>query len=806
MPQAPRHRLTPQLAMQLDDLSSLPAIELPEGYSLCTFQPGDGQAWCDVIAGAFGGERRLGQFQTGMCGDPAFRADRIFFVIHGSEPVATASGWYRPSADPQGGYLHMVGCKPGHAGKRLGRAVSIAALGKIAQDGRRRAVLHTDDHRLPAIHTYLQLGFRPLLVHENQRERWREVFHALGQPERVDQFRSILDGPVHEPPQYAKDQYDLPAHFQPRRVWHPNRMHMRGDIDALGDESLYRASSLGTARIEPSVLAAGEDLPFTLTFRVGQAGLPAGAVVRFSMRGQVPLGTRTQANDPERRGYVEIAPADHATLEFVGPLGFRLADGALRAGDVVELRVGHGRGFTWTRLAGKREFKVTVQLHPAEPQMRLPEPVVVHILPLEPQSLDVLVDATPCGGAATATVTVRDEHDNRVELDGIVTLAAGEKELAAIFVNGIARIDLLPPDEVTRLRAKLPQVEGSFSSNPCVPGQRLQLFIGDLHAHDFFNEAEGYSDEVYRWAMEDKALDFLSVPLQSHGGHDNERWTIYKYMNERYLDEGRFVTFLAFEWQHSHYGDKVVHYLAGDQPYLPVDDSRYDCPAKLYEALRGSDALVISHHPGYALDQHVPGTDWSAVETDVDRLAEVWSMHGSSEGYDPEDRPVRDVCWDNTVLAALRRGMRVGIVAGSDTHSGRPGGAVKEPRMNYPGGLCAVWAESLTRRAIFAALEARRTYALTASRIVLDVRVNEQAMGSEIPYADHVGVQVDAWACGPIATVEVLKDGQPWQTASPDGDECHLSFEDRPAAPAFYHCRLTQTDGHRAVCSPVWVG
>jgi len=44
--------------------------------------------------------------------------------------------------------------------------------------------LETDDYRLPAIKTYLNLGFEPLLVHENQRDRWRNILSALGVQEK----------------------------------------------------------------------------------------------------------------------------------------------------------------------------------------------------------------------------------------------------------------------------------------------------------------------------------------------------------------------------------------------------------------------------------------------------------------------------------------------------------------------------------------------------------------------------------------------------------------------------------------------
>ncbi len=799
----------PQLVMRLDDLSGLPEPEPPEGYLVRHFQPGDAQAWCDVIAASFGGERTLESFEKSMRGDPAFRPERIWLAFRGDKAAATASAWRRLKFGPDAGYLHMVGCKPECTGKGLGRAVSLAALRQMAREGRSAAVLETDDFRLPAIRLYLRLGFKPFIVHENQPDRWRRIFEALGRPELAEEFAAELNAEPWSPEPPAQDAFDL-SRFATRRIWNAGRPHKGGrtgggDIDCLGDESLYRGRALGEAGCSLAEVPAGADQPFTLWFRCGEQGLPAGASVLFAVRGQRPLGAAVQAKDPRAPGYLELAGPPHAALSPY-MMGFRVDDGALRPGDRVELHIGRTAGFEWTPLAHKIEFKVIVQTHPAEPQMRLPEPVVVRVQPGEPESADVFVHPTPRGDRVRVVVSARDEHDNRVPLDGTAALQAGDETVDALMVNGLAQGELPAPAAAVRVRAKLPKVKGAFRSNPCVPGQELRLFIGDLHAHDFLNEAEGYSDEVYRWAIEDKALDFLSVPLQSHSYHDNERWLLCKYMNERFLDEGRFVTFLAFEWQHSHYGDKVIHFLNGDQPYLPLDDPRYASPAGLYEALRGSDALVISHHPGYELDRHVPGTDWSAVETDVDRLVEIWSMHGSSEGYDPADRPLRAPCAANTAMAALRRGVRVGLVAGSDTHSARPGGAVKEPLAYYPGGLCAVWAEALTRRALFDALRARRTYALTRGRIVLDFRVNDAWMGSEIPFADRVRIRVKAWGQSDIGRVEIMKNAAAWKTLNLGYEEADLEFEDELSEPAFYHCRITQMDGELAVCSPVWVG
>jgi hypothetical protein len=180
-------------------------------------------------------------------------------------------------------------------------------------------------------------------------------------------------------------------------------------------------------------------------------------------------------------------------------------------------------------------------------------------------------------------------------------------------------------------------------------------------------------------------------------------------------------------------------------------------------------------------------------------------MHGSSEGFDINDRPLKNMDKNNTVMEALRKGLRIGFTAGSDTHSGRPGGSIKEP-FPYWGGLVAVWAESLTRKDIFAALKARRTYALTGARINLKMTVNDAFMGSELPYSDTADIKIDVWAQSKIKKVQLIKNTILYKEYEVNKDEFHLQLEDKTEGPAFYHCRVIQEDGHLAVCSPVWIG
>ena len=797
---------SPQLHMLRPHLLDLPAFALPEGYGVRTFLPGDGAHWERIIAESFNADPASLSFETTMRHAPAFRPERIFFITCGDEPVATASAYYHPEFMPDAGMVHYVGVLNGHAGKRLGYMAVLATLEQMAREGRRRAWLSTDDFRLPAIKTYLNLGFEPLLIHENQRERWPAVFAKLGLPELAERFVHILTGPVWERSKGAPDDYDYDARVMTRRRWLPHRPSGRPgnyDIDALGDESLYHPSELGVAGAGIGEVSAGEDRPFALWLRVGSTGIPAGARVEFYTPGQRPLGTPIQTDDSGKPGYLRLDGPPHATLAPFR-LGFTVTDGCLRDGDEVRLTVGEGGGFTWTPLAGRKEFKVIVDIGHGEPVQRLPEPVVIRVLPREVERLEVLLPATGrTGDPLTATVTARDRFDNRVPCTGPVEVTAGGGSFTGCLADGSGRVALGETGaEPARAEARWGALRGA--SNWCQPADGLQLYFGDLHAHDITCPAEGYSDAVYRWARDDKRLDFLSVPVQAHAYLDNEKWLLAKYHAEAFLDEGRFVTFLATEWQHSHYGDKVIHFLGNDAPPLPVDDPRYAHPARLYEALRGTDAFIISHHPGYALDLHVPGTDWDAVETDVDRLVELWSMHGSSEGYDPADRPLVPPRREEGVMEALRQGLRLGFVAGSDTHSARPGGSAKEPRP-YWGGLCAVWAERLTRRALFDAFRARRTYALTGARIILRFTVNGAPMGAEILPAPAYALNAEVLAPAPVAKVQFLRDGEVLHEASPGAEACRIAFTDTAVGPRCYHCRVTQRDGHLAVSSPVWL-
>jgi mycothiol synthase len=55
----------------------------------------------------------------------------------------------------------------------------MAATARLIQAGYEEIYLRTDDHRLPAIKTYLKLGWEPFLCAPDMAERWRTVCQQL---------------------------------------------------------------------------------------------------------------------------------------------------------------------------------------------------------------------------------------------------------------------------------------------------------------------------------------------------------------------------------------------------------------------------------------------------------------------------------------------------------------------------------------------------------------------------------------------------------------------------------------------------
>ena len=168
-----------QLEMVLPSLEALPILSVPSACGLRSYLPGDELHWARIMNHCIGQDWTGERCRAELVERPEFRADGCFFATIDGVPQGTATAWRRAYLGPETGYVHMVGVAPIARGRGLGRLVSLATLHWFRDHGFQRALLHTDDWRLPAIHIYRSLGFEPVLYNEEHTRRWNEVHGKL---------------------------------------------------------------------------------------------------------------------------------------------------------------------------------------------------------------------------------------------------------------------------------------------------------------------------------------------------------------------------------------------------------------------------------------------------------------------------------------------------------------------------------------------------------------------------------------------------------------------------------------------------
>ncbi len=146
------------------------------GYRLRQYEEADRGVYWRLFAGVFETRSRLDDLRSAALPGG-------FHVIE-YEPdravVASAvAAEYERDGHTEPGSLQWVMANPGHSGHGLGKAVVAAASQSLADAGYSRVYLSTDDWRLPAIHVYLELGWKPLIFAEDMQERWSAVYKKL---------------------------------------------------------------------------------------------------------------------------------------------------------------------------------------------------------------------------------------------------------------------------------------------------------------------------------------------------------------------------------------------------------------------------------------------------------------------------------------------------------------------------------------------------------------------------------------------------------------------------------------------------
>ena len=185
----------PQLQMVWPEqrLTEPPDVILEPGYSLRCFEPDRDLA--DYLSLVH--EAGFTDFDEQRVHDciQKMLPNGFYVVVHepDSELVATAQTTHNPTPlHPYGGELGWVAGRTAHAGHGLGMAVCAAVVRRHLSAGYERIYLNTDDFRLPALKTYLKLGFVPFIFGEGMPGRWEAICQKLDWPYTPDAWPGTL--------------------------------------------------------------------------------------------------------------------------------------------------------------------------------------------------------------------------------------------------------------------------------------------------------------------------------------------------------------------------------------------------------------------------------------------------------------------------------------------------------------------------------------------------------------------------------------------------------------------------------------
>jgi hypothetical protein len=503
---------------------------------------------------------------------------------------------------------------------------------------------------------------------------------------------------------------------------------------------------MGSATLCPNgAFEAGSWQSFTLVYTAGRFGIDDTGSIKIGFRFATDFGP-VQFGDPRAPGYTTVEASNGATLETkwefkrnIRPWSRSLYIGVVKdflaPGDTITIRFGDQRQGSpgirvQTYCESEFEFHVLVDAIATYDYVALPESPRIRIisgagvrwfaiLPTmvraeEPFRLALKIDDKWGNPSNLLNEIVRLQADARVVgLPESVRLRSGE--FGAV-------IEGLCVDEPGDLTIRVIDEAGTelACSNPLrvVPAETdVVHYWGDTHGQSNETLGTNTAREYFEFGRDKAHLDVMG-----HQGNDfqmtSEFWRDLNDLTREFDNSGKFVCIPGYEWSANTAvgGDRNVHYrhegetihrsshaqIADAADIFDEANDAHDAHA-LFARLRGKDCVVLAHVGGRYADVKY------AHDEELETSVEVHSAWGTFEWI------LRD---------ALEAGYRVGVMANSDGHKGRPGAC-------YPGasffgsygGLTCFLTERLDRDAIFWSMRRRRHYATTGNRGLLDVTV-----------------------------------------------------------------------------------
>jgi len=462
------------------------------------------------------------------------------------------------------------------------------------------------------------------------------------------------------------------------------------------------------------LVMAGRYTTITVTYTAGRGGLNTFGGIRAAFEHGADWG-KLQTVDPQKDNYVTVFEPKWVKFRLISDnrLGYcemveaQLVQGKIKEGESVMLTLGDRSG------GSKGLMAPTISTAPGAGRIRVFEDRTgeghfylisnipdINIRPGLPHHLRAIARSWAIvGEPIIAFIQINDQYNNLATSYNkklkITDLENGNllgERWIVTESNGIVRMEGLTCAKEGIFRFKVQETEGNLSaiSNPieCVAdAEAPKTFFGSIHSHTLLSDGLNTLEGAAIYARDVSNLDFFAntdhaiLPddkydhvLLRHNIDENQ-WKQTASVMRQYNNPGLFVTFLAFEWSTNKYGDKNIYFFDDNAPYRKFPA----IPEELYKSIEGERVAVITHTMMGITGQR--GPNWDFVDNRFEKVMEIASGHGIREyagNYYPicenDKNPRVSLIKGNLAAEVLGRGFRLGFVAGSDDHSGKPGG------------------------------------------------------------------------------------------------------------------------------------
>ena len=352
------------------------------------------------------------------------------------------------------------------------------------------------------------------------------------------------------------------------------------------------------------------------------------------------------------------------------------------------------------------------------------------------------------------------------------------------------------------------------------PAPELIPLVGEMHGHTNLSDGRPDIDTYFRNIRDLAGLDFAVLTDHDHGGVGKpdlwegspSKWDVIKQKAAEYCQSGKFSTLLGYERDsYPFYNNLVLYFRDADADMVRgVRDG--EITKEELRALLGREDVITCPHDTYSFTSNA---DFLALPVELHTpFIEVISRGDAAEYMGNPAGATYACCEGGFWQDALRQGAKMGVIGGSDDHSGMNGRV--DPNLPYPEkypGVTGVWATENTPAAIFEALLAKRTFAYMMGesagemrgRMEIDFRINGHYMGEVIARPEsrdlHIFYRVKADVA--IKRVTLVKNCRNY-VALTAASELILDYKQENATDYFY-LRVELADGRFGWTSPIWV-